>query len=347
MLKIFNFRYRLHGLGIIMYLCGMRKAIIFLFFPILTLVYSCQRPTGRTVVSGSDTLSIVTSHYNDDLYDQGRTECCWVYAMLACIETEQQRRGDSITLSRQWIISHSLREQAEQRFLMQIRQQSSAGKASKPVISSRGVGKDVLRLIDHYGLVPYAMERTRVNNSRVLERKLQLLADNKMLDIETLRERMDDLLPRFTVSKGLDQESSFYLYSMRYTPSQFAESIMYYQKWQWYASVKYRKWHEHFALEVPDNRYYHEYENLPPEELLSKVLSSLREGHPVYWEMSKKADAGNSDHAVAIMGLVRGKTGEERLLCRNSYGKKWGKNGYFVVSKSYFLHHTCNVGILQ
>lgn len=267
--------------------------------------------------------------------DQGRTEACWIYAMLACIEQEQLRKGDSVALSRQWLMAHSLEEQAIDNYLTD----------GARTISMRGVGPEALRLIAHYGLIPYSHERSDINNSKVTTRKLERIiprhSDNRDADVSQLREKAKELLPRFTVA---GDTQTFYYYSMRYTPQQFAESIMYDQHWQWFASVPYHPWNEKFALEVPDNHRYHEYLNIPMQELLNRVMASLRQGHPVYWEYGK--DHG-SDHAIAIIGLRKDKDGKPRLLCLNSYGTDWGNKGRCLVTTDFFLSHTCNVGILS
>lgn len=273
--------------------------------------------------------------------------------MLACIEHEQLRKGDSITLSRQWLMSNLMREQTLEHLL-------SGGKRE---INMRGVGPDALRLINEYGLIPYSMERSRINNSHVLERKLSHLTSLPSTNPYNISDKIKELLPRFTISNppSLQQEGSgvglflpstkgggggsFYYYSMRYTPQQFAESIMYDQQWRFYASVEYHPWHTMFPLEVPDNRRYHQYMNVQMPELLRMVKASLRNGHAVYWEYGKpskqqQGGGATSGHAMAIVGIRNGK-----FLCLNSYGTKWGNHGYCLVSEQYFIRHTCNVGI--
>ena len=379
---------------------------------------SCNRPAGNeeAVVSNSASSVSDSSSVNDSsviesapplggagggaLYDQRHTEACWIYAMLACIEHEAKLSGDSVLLSRQWLLSRLMEEQTIQRFIIKTQTSNDnngllhtfiksvdehVGRLCSPLgglMGARGVGPDAIRLISTYGLVPYQHERSRINNSRVLERKLCLLADRcaasmpshpndaqKQRALLELKKQLKELLPRFTISSPLHStiteaasshissplpstggdgggSSSFYYLSMRYTPLQFAESVMYRQQWQWYASSPYHPYNTMFALEVPDNRRYHQYLNLPMKEIEARVIASLEGGHAVYWEMSRRRDAGASDHAMAIVGLTRDRKGRLAFLCLNSYGKEWGHNGYCTVSLSYFRHHTCNVGII-
>lgn len=314
-------------------------ALVILLNEIVLLVLcSCGRVQQSSSV-GTDTTGIASSRYND-VYDQGRTEGCWVYAMVACIEHEQQRYGDTLCLSRQWLLSKVMEEQT--RLCL-----------ANPDhhITMRGVGPDALRLVSKYGLIPQHHEKSVITNGKVLGRRLMLLARRAVsqhMSDQQFVDEMEHLLPQFSLSRGTPPH--FYYYSMRYDPYQFAESIMYHQSWQWYASVPYHPYGKPFVLEVADNFRHHRYINLTPKQLLGKVLASLKKGHPVYWEMAWNPEHPEgkpvpSQHAMAIVGLRKGKDGKPRLLCLNSWGRKWGNNGYCLVTTDYFLRHTCNVGV--
>jgi bleomycin hydrolase len=68
--------------------------------------------------------------------NQGRSQMCWAYAMLAAIETEHIMRGDSVHLSVAWVER-------------MIEREKNAPK------SKRGVGQTLISMIQKYGLVPY------------------------------------------------------------------------------------------------------------------------------------------------------------------------------------------------
>lgn len=281
--------------------------------------------------------------------DQGRTEACWIYAMTECVEREMWTTGDTVELSRQWLVARCLEEQTLQRRLSH---------GAMPV-NMRGVGPEALRLIDKYGLVPFVHEKSRALNSRTLQRRLTLLADQSTAtrgSIPTLLDSAQELLPHFTVARHDPTDpaaSTFYLYGVQYTATSFAESIMYRQHWQWYASSPYHPYGKPFALEVADNRHYHEYTNLPMADIVSRTIKSLRQGHPVYWEMGHKPSTqpggggADSDHAMAIVGLRTDSHGKTLLVCQNSYGRRWGHGGKTLISLPYFVAHTSNVGILD
>lgn len=313
----------------------MKKILPIMLFLALC---SCGRVSSPSP-SDADTVGIASSRYSD-VYNQGKTDGCWIYAMVACIEHEQQRYGDTLCLSRQWLMSKMLEEQTRQ-----------CVADADHHITMRGVGPEALRLVERYGLIPQQHEKSVITNGKVLCRRLTLLAHravSQRLSEQQFTDEMAHFLPQFSVSRTTPPH--FYYYGMCYNPYQFAESIMYHQSWQWYASVSYHPYGQPFVLEVADNYRRHKYINITPKQLLSKVLKSLRAGHPVYWEMAWHPKHGHdepvpSQHAMAIVGLRKGRDGKPRLLCLNSWGREWGNNGYCLVTTDYFLRHTCNIGV--
>jgi len=276
-------------------------------------------------------ISLLFSCSKQEATDQGKTSACWVYAMCACIEHEADRVGDSIVISRQWLLARELEEQA----------------LNDEEIAMRNVGPEALRLIDKYGIVPYSFERSQINKSSVLENKIRHLR-NQCRTKEELFLRMKDLLPRSVVDYNpLDKNvrSSFYYYSMRYTPRQFAESVMYRIHYDWYACDEELEKGKAFILDDPDNRRQHKYVNISYKEMFKKVVESLKAGHAVYWEYGEDHRSG---HAMAIVGLKKAKDGKAyNLVCLNSYGKKWGDGGKCVVTPQFFLSHTSNIGVFR
>ena len=73
--------------------------------------------------------------------NQGDSQTCWVYAMLAAIETEHLSWGDSVNLSPYYI--EKMVEQEPQ-----------------CPENKRGMGKTLLNLIQKYGIVGYDAMRT-------------------------------------------------------------------------------------------------------------------------------------------------------------------------------------------
>ena len=75
--------------------------------------------------------------------NQGKSQLCWAYAMLATIETEHLLRGDSVNLSAVYIGRVLPDYQASD-----FRHQTSD-------IKDRAMGQTLLNIIGRYGIVPY------------------------------------------------------------------------------------------------------------------------------------------------------------------------------------------------
>ena len=73
--------------------------------------------------------------------DQGKSQTCWIYAMLAAIETEHLSWGDSVNLSPYYI-------------------EKKLEKEPQCPETKRGMGKTLLNLIQKYGIVGYDAMRT-------------------------------------------------------------------------------------------------------------------------------------------------------------------------------------------
>ena len=288
--------------------------------------------------------------------DQGKVEACWIYAYLACIETERiENYGDSMNLSPIWLVRNLLQEQASESYLSQ---------GTMPV-SVRGIGPDAERLLKEYGMVQWSTYCPDDLSSRALARLVKQkvgIAIKHRKGLNILNKEVDKALP--FIPHNLRQ--GFYLYSAHYTPKQFGGSLLYGIKMTWLTSYKHHPYGKPFVLEVPDNHRRHAIMNEPINDIYSKVIEALQNHHPVYWEGQmprKKKPSIDGDlaslrqkalerfittdqHAMAIVGLTKNGQGDTLFICKNSWGKQWGMNGYFLMSKEDFLINTILVGVV-
>lgn len=206
--------------------------------------------------------------------DQGRTEMCWAEAYLTCIATERLRHyGDSIPLSPLWLMRASALEQSREAYLTR----GSVG------ISFRATGMEAERLMREYGMVPRANYDVQDVSSRAFGHELtqkMRIAANHRVGLERAEELAAESLPR--LPHGL--ENGFYLFSVHYTPQEFAHSLLFDIHMQWLTSYLHHPLHEPFAIELPDNRRRNEVVNVPLNEFLQRTVASLAADHPVYWE---------------------------------------------------------------
>lgn len=294
-----------------------RLTAISSFFLLALTLASCGEEKSAPF-DGKDLKSVVKLRCTP-VKNQGASQTCWIYAMVACIETDRLAMGDSLILSEQWVIDQMHREhQTEMHIADYSRLRKRIG------IIDRNIGPEALRLIENYGIVPSWIRPGR--------------------------------------------NGGFYLYSMHYTPRQFAESVVSRSDWHWYATSTLHEMGTKFILEVPDNVRQHEVENVPMDSIISFTVNSLMHRHPVYWGgafgdnaiMADKADGSHpikgtlmtpqrpypsDNHALAIVGLSRDSKGNRYFLMKNSWGKKWGNNGYCYMSEEQLRKSTVIVGV--
>ena len=329
---------------------GGEAFLLFFFFLFL---FSCSRRERSNDVSSS---VLRYSLQTTPVKDQGKVEACWIYAYLACIETERiENYRDSMNLSPIWLVRNLFLEQASESYLSQ---------GTMPV-SVRGIGPDAERLLKEYGMVQWSTYCPDNLNSKALSRLVRQkvsIAIKHRKGLNTLNEEVDKALPFIphNLRKG------FYLYSAHYTPKQFGESLLYGIKFTWLTSYIHHPYGKPFVLEVPDNHHRHAIMNVPINDMYSQVVEALQNHHPVYWEgqmpRNKKPSIDGDltslrqialerfittdQHAMAIVGLTKTKQGDTRFICKNSWGEQWGMKGYCLMSNEDFLINTILVGIV-
>lgn len=260
--------------------------------------------------------------------DQGKSQFCWVYAMLATIETEHLVKGDSVNLSVDYIARMYLEEMAMERF-------RSNGKKE---LSMRGMAPMAIDLLQEYGAMPFDSYRPRnAVNYNVLQRKIEMAVDialshrlSEARCLEEVREKLDKeigYLPRFV-----------FMYGMQYTFLEFAHSVCMRNEYKSLTSLSDYPYGEKIRLPFADNHYDCEAWNIDPELLISSIEESLSQGHPVLWE-----GGPNDNHAVSIIGMGRDKAGEEYFVAKNSWGEDNPTRGLLYIRKEYVKTHTAVV----
>lgn len=287
--------------------------------------------------------------------DQGSSSLCWVYAMLATIETEHLVQGDSVNLSADYVARAYIMEQAENRFL-----HGYPTKADND-ISTRGVAPMLLSLIATHGLTHQdAYHHPDGANMDVLVRKVQQVVDGEQSEAR-MRQRVSALLDE---SLGPLPRQVFML-GARYTPLEFAHSVCADGEYVALTSFTHHPYYQRFALELPDNRYHCQFLNVPLDTLIARVEQSLRHGHPVCWEgdISERYFRWNEgyavlhndtatvtaahrqrsfehhlttdDHCMEIIGLAHDDNNQRYFILKNSWGTSNRYGGYMYMSLSY------------
>ena len=327
------------------------KKTVFLFLSFLVLI-SCEKQRGKVNVS-EEKFTVELRLPTTPVKDQGSSSLCWVYAMLATLETEHIMRGDSVNLSPDYVARMYLSEQASRRRLLPNKVvQKEAG------ITTRGMCTMALDLIQTYGLQHYDAYRHKPNmDYNVLCRKLDYGNDT-----EKLLDKYIGPLP-----------NQVFMLGALYTPLEFAHSVCTDDEYIALTSFTHHPYGQRFPLEVPDNYFHNTFLNVPLDTMMNRIVQSLRSGHPVCWEgdisepgflfgegyavlknEKKKVTAERrqasfethrttDDHVMEIVGLAHDQHGRRFFLCKNSWGTDNCYHGFMFLSENYVRMKTIAV----
>ena len=327
------------------------KKTVFLFLSFLVLI-SCEKQRGKVNVS-EEKFTVELRLPTTPVKDQGSSSLCWVYAMLATLETEHIMRGDSVNLSPDYVARMYLSEQANRRRLLPNKVvQKEAG------ITTRGMCTMALDLIQTYGLQHYDAYRHKPNmDYNVLCRKLDYGNDT-----EKLLDKYIGPLPK-----------QVFMLGALYTPLEFAHSVCTDDEYIALTSFTHHPYGQRFPLEVPDNYFHNTFLNVPLDTMMNRIVQSLRSGHPVCWEgdtsepgflfgegyavlknekkkvtaerrqASFEARRTTDDHVMEIVGLAHDQHGRRFFLCKNSWGTGNRYGGFMFLSENYVRMKTIAV----
>lgn len=327
------------------------KKTVFLFLSFLVLI-SCGKQRGKVNVS-EEKFTVELRLPTTPVKDQGSSSLCWVYAMLATLETEHIMRGDSVNLSPDYVARMYLSEQANRRRLLPNKVvQKEAG------ITTRGMCTMALDLIQTYGLQHYDAYRHKPDmDYNVLCRKLDYGNDT-----EKLLDKYIGPLP-----------NQVFMLGALYTPLEFAHSVCTDDEYIALTSFTHHPYGQRFPLEVPDNYFHNTFLNVPLDTMMNRIVQSLRSGHPVCWEgdisepgflfgegyavlknekkkvtaerrqASFEARRTTDDHVMEIVGLAHDQHGRRFFLCKNSWGTDNRYHGFMFLSENYVRMKTIAV----
>ena len=327
------------------------KKSIFIFLTCFVLI-SCGQQRSRVDIP-KEKFTIDLRLPTTPVKDQGSSSLCWVYAMLATLETEHIMRGDSVNLSPDYVARMYLSEQANRRRLLPNKVvQKEAG------ITTRGMCTMALDLIQTYGLQHYDAYRHKPDmDYNVLCRKL-----DKGNDAEKLLDKYIGPLP-----------NQVFMLGALYTPLEFAHSVCTDDEYIAFTSFTHHPYGQRFPLEVPDNYFHNTFLNVPLDTMMNRIVQSLRAGHPVCWEgdtsepgflfgegyavlknekkkvtaerrqASFEARRTTDDHVMEIVGLAHDQHGRRFFLCKNSWGTDNRYGGFMFLSENYVRMKTIAV----
>lgn len=280
----------------------------------LLLLSSCSKPERSSAKKKKSAPALMLA--TTPVKDQGGEQACWIYAMLACIETDRiEQYGDSVDLSPEWVIKALYKENALRQRVM--------GRGTKSQV--RGMGPDALRLIEHYGLIPngtrpgkddgfylYSMQYT----PRQLAGSVYQPGDWQWLTSFSHHKYGE----RF----ALEVPDNTHFNEFLNVPP---DSLL---------AITLRSLNEHHPV-------FWEGTMKDIRNTGNKSASQLASRRQKLFESHVLTD----DHAMAIVGLHRKKDGSLHFIMKNSWGKSWGKNGYGILPVNDFLLRTIMIGVRE
>jgi len=303
--------------------------------------------------------------------DQGRSTLCWIYAMLATIETDRLMEGDSVDLSADYLARHYLQDQLPALYL-----QGPAGgdKEAAQQVDTRGMMTMALRLMEQHGMEPHASFHAKKGTDYgVIGRRLMQLVTTARAQqwglskltkqAEELLDEEIDFMPRFVFMLGAE-----------YTPQEFAHSLCMPGDYEALTSFTHHPFGERFALEVTDNKMDCEFLNVPIDTLMYRIRQSITNGHAVCWEGDvsevgfsfERGMAGTAspipctqqerqreferlkttdDHCMALIGIATDQRGARWYIAKNSWGTNNLYGGLMFLSENYLRLKTIAVAM--
>ncbi len=340
----------------------MRREKILAGLMLMVLLAACGQRRDRTTenLDTPDGMTMLCRVKTTPVKNQTAGDFCWIYAMLATIESEHIELGDSVNLSADFLCRAVIEDRLRHYYL------SRGGEAW----NGRGTCSDALLMLQQYGLTHYDSFHSDANYG-VLMRKLRKLADDAIArkdGLQHLTQRVSDMLDRDIHGRL----QNVFMYGAIYTPQEFARSMCREDEYVALTSFVHHPYNETFVLEVPDNRNDNAFLNLPLDTLINIIDKALTGGHPVCWEGDiseqgfsfKKGSAewGESvspalrqkafeafettdDHCMEIVGIAERDDGKRYYLCKNSWGDDNPFGGFMYMSEDYLRMKTIAVWI--
>lgn len=213
--------------------------------------------------------------------DQSSSGTCWSFSGLGFLESELIRQGKGeYDLAEMWIVRHTYIEKAKKYVRMHGKAEFSAG----------GATHDVFDMINKYGIVPEEVYGgleygTQKHKHAEMDAALKGYVDaivknpngtitpNWIKGVEGILDTYLGEAPEKFTYKGKE-----------YTPKSFAESLgLNMDDYVSFVSFTHHPFYTEFAIEVPDNWAWGMSWNVPLDEFMRIVDSSVEMGYAIDW----------------------------------------------------------------
>ncbi|MBR6981497.1 MAG: cysteine protease [Prevotella sp.] len=329
----------------------MWKAILITI--LTTLLANCTQKAGDIVDEKVKRFHTDVLLRTTPVKDQGNSNACWIYAMLATIESEHLRDGDSVNLSATYLCRHALAEQVQRHYAT----------AGTHTVSLKGMAPMTLDLLQSHGAMPYDSYKANEVDFKSLSMQLTRLADSSRAHRKGIAHLNENAEKLFDDALGFSPSWVFML-GCQYTTLEFARSICKKDEYVSITSFTHHPFGSTFTLEVPDNQHANRFLNLPIDSMMTCMEQALRHGHPVCWEgditetgfsaergigeltsnqpvtqESRQRDFDHfkttDDHCMEMVGIAHDDHQRKYFICKNSWGNNNPYGGFVFLSEAY------------
>ncbi len=218
--------------------------------------------------------------------NQQQTGTCWAFSTTSLVESQSIKNNvGAFDLSEMFTVRNIYIEKAKNYILRQGKAQFGEG----------GLGHDMIRSVALYGAVPEDIYTGLYGD---------YTSFNHTMMVKDLKSYLDTLLNHLPVPAGwlngyitlLDKTMgpppvSFVYKNKNYTPQTFSKDVLHFNANDYVnlTSFLHHPFYQSFILEVPDNFSNGNYYNLPLNEMMDAVKSTLNNGYTILWD----ADVSN------------------------------------------------------
>ena len=243
--------------------------------------------------------TVVKSLAATSVKNQGNTGTCWCFATCSMLESELLKKGfEETDLSEMYIVRNAYVEKA----ILYVRLHG------KYNFGQGGEAHDVINIMRKYGMIPKSEYSGTKTDEAYLDHTLLEIDLKSYLD--TLITKHEDKLPADWLKayeKILDKHfgkipKSFRYKGNSYTPQSYLKDYLGINPDDYieFTSFTHHPFYKKFFLEVPDNWSFEQYNNIPLNELIEVIDSSIYKGYTVGWggDITEKEFSSKSSLAI-------------------------------------------------
>ena len=257
--------------------------------------------------------------------DQSNTGTCWSFSALSFFESELLRLGKgNHNLSEMFVVRNAYIDKAEKYVRMH-------GKSN---FGQGGAFHDIPYVIRNYGIVPeevyaglnYGTEKHNHSElEAVLISMVKTITDNPQKSLTTSwKKAVTAVVDAYL---GTTPESFTYQ-GKKYTPKEFASSLgLKMEDYVYLSSYTHHPFYEQFVIEVEDNWASQQVYNIPLNEMMDVINSSVNKGYTVAWATDVSEKGFSFKNGLAIVPVDEtavSKKGEDNKHFNNAGADKAG-----------------------